>query len=357
MSFRFPFFRFPTLIVAGLALAAAPLPAQQASRHTLSGNAVALYNIAGTVRVDPGSGAAVTAEVTRHGADAARLEVRTDAIRGRETLRVIYPEDRIVYAPLGSRSRTEMQVADDGTFSGGWERGTRSRRVRIEGEGSGLDAYADLRVLVPAGKSVAIHLGVGAVTVTNVDGALLVDVGAADVTASGTRGSLALDLGSGDATVRGSQGDLSVDGGSGDILLERVTGDAISLDLGSGSVTARELRASKVSVDAGSGNVTLDDVSAHEIELDTGSGDVALTLATDVERLTLDSGSGDVVIRAPADFGVRVEAETGSGSILGTLAQGLTRDEDGDRVTGVIGDGDGTLTIDTGSGDVTLERR
>ncbi|HEU5049461.1 MAG TPA: hypothetical protein VFU00_03995, partial [Gemmatimonadales bacterium] len=66
--------RFHVLILAGLFVAAAaPLAAQQASRHTLSGNAVALYNIAGTVRVDPGSGGAVTAEVTRHGADAARL--------------------------------------------------------------------------------------------------------------------------------------------------------------------------------------------------------------------------------------------------------------------------------------------
>lgn len=350
--------RSQILILAGLLVAAAaPLAAQQASRHTLSGNAVALYNIAGTVRVDPGSGGSVTAEVTRHGADAARLEVRTDAIRGRETLRVIYPGDRIVYAPLGRHSRTEMQVADDGTFSGGWERGTRSRRVRIEGDGSGLDAYADLRVLVPAGKSVGIHLGVGAVTVTNVNGALLIDVASADVTTSGTRGSLSLDLGSGDATVRGAEGDLSVDGGSGDILLERVTGDAITLDLGSGSVTASEIRASNLSVDAGSGEVTLDDISAHEIELDTGSGDVALTLSTDVERLTLDSGSGNVVLRVPGDFGARVEAETGSGSILGSLAQGLTRDEDGDRATGVIGDGEGTLIIDTGSGDVTLERR
>jgi hypothetical protein len=58
-----------------VALWVAPLAAQTVSRHTLRGPDVALYDLAGTVQLEPGSGDAVTVELTRGGADAAQLKV------------------------------------------------------------------------------------------------------------------------------------------------------------------------------------------------------------------------------------------------------------------------------------------
>src|SRR5690606_1130224 len=110
--------RHPLLTGPLLLALAIPLAAQQPSRHSLAGQSVALYTRAGNVSVEAGSGSAVTAEVTPRGADAARLRVETGPIRDRQTLRVIYPGNEIVYAPLGRRSRTEIQVRDDGTFYG-----------------------------------------------------------------------------------------------------------------------------------------------------------------------------------------------------------------------------------------------
>ena len=82
-----------------------------------------------------------------------------------------------------------------------------------------------------------------------------------------------------------------------------------------------------------------------------------VTLTSDIERLDLDTGSGDVTIRAPADLGARVDIETGSGRIGGDLLRGLDRDEDEGHVTGTLGDGRGTITVDAGSGDVNFVRR
>ena len=353
-------FPLPHLLLAGsLALVAVPAAAQQASRHTLQGQSVSLYNVAGTVRLDPGSGAAVIAEVTPRGPDAARLTVETGAIRGRETLRVIYPGDHIVYAPLGRGHRTQFRINEDGTFFG--DNGSRGRgdwrEVRITGDGRGLEAHADMRVLVPAGKSVAMYLAAGSVTVTNVNGDLLVDVASADVTTSATRGRLALDLGSGEVAVSDAEGDLTVDAGSGEVSITNVRGDRIHLDTGSGTITGRGLRAATIMLDSGSGDVSLDGVTAPIIELDTGSGSVELGLDGDVETLRLDTGSGDVTVRAPASLGARFEAETGSGDVFGSLIEGITRRRDDDRYTGTIGDGQGLITIESGSGDVRLERR
>ncbi|HEX6643809.1 MAG TPA: DUF4097 family beta strand repeat-containing protein [Gemmatimonadales bacterium] len=351
------------LLAAALGAAAAAPAAAQVTRHNLGGDSVAIYNLAGTVRLDPGSGSAVVAEVTPRGDDGARLRVETGMVRGRDALRVVYPGLDIVYPGLGRGHRTQFTIYEDGTFFGDHGRRERGREVRVTSDGDGLEAHADLRILVPPGKSVAVFVGVGSVHATNVNGNLLIDVAAADVTTSGTRGALYLDLGSGEVAVRDAEGEVTVDAGSGDISLTNIRGREILLDTGSGTITGSGIRATTLRLDTGSGDVRLDGVTAPTIDLDTGSGSVTLGLDADIERLSLDSGSGDVTIHAPASLGARIEAETASGNVGGSLISSLTRrssddDEDDDRhVSGVIGDGDGMITIDSGSGDVRLERR
>src|SRR3954449_13117084 len=56
--------------------------AQQPERYTLTGDEVAVYNLAGEVRVEPGPGPTVTAELTRGGADAAKLKVLRSEVDG-----------------------------------------------------------------------------------------------------------------------------------------------------------------------------------------------------------------------------------------------------------------------------------
>jgi hypothetical protein len=334
-------------------LAAAPLAAQ-GTRYSLDGGDVAIYNIAGQVRVEPGSGSSVVAEVSLLGPDAGRLRVDENGAR----LTVVYPSDQIVYAPLGRHSETTLHINRDGSFSGGRDRN--GRRVRITGDGDGLEAHADPRILIPAGRTVAVYLTVGRLTATNVNGRLTLDVASADVDVSGTRGSLDLDLGSGNVSVANAEGDLVLDTGSGDVTISDIRGTRLELDTGSGSITGTDISADRVVLDAGSGDIRLNGVASRDLSLDTGSGEVEIELTTDVDRLVLDSGSGDVTVRAPANLGARVDIETGSGRVSGNLISGLLNrndDEDDDHVSGTIADGDGTITVDTGSGDVSFVSR
>jgi len=131
--------------------------AQTPERRTLAGNDVAVYNIAGIMRVEGGTGSEVTVEITRSGGDASRLQIQSGSIRGRETLRVVYPDRRIVYRQPDSdrwRGRTTIRVDDDGTF--GDNHNDDGRSVDIVGSGDGLDAHADIRVVVPRGKRLAL---------------------------------------------------------------------------------------------------------------------------------------------------------------------------------------------------------
>jgi lia operon protein LiaG len=343
------------LFAAAALLAAGPLAGQQTERFELSGDAIAIYNLAGTVTVTGGSGAAVIVELTRGGADQARLRVETGPLDGRETLRVLYPTDRLVYRTGRGHHQTRVYVNPDGTFGDGdsWRR--RGDRVEIRSSGSGLEAYADLRITVPAGRRFTLHLAAGDVSAADLEGTVTIDTHSAPVTASRIRGSLFVDVGSGSVEVTDVQGDVSLDTGSGSMRVSGVSGATVVLDTGSGSVVASDVTATNLVIDTGSGGIDLARASAETITLDTGSGTITAELLADPRNVVIDSGSGSVRLTVPPDFGAEVEIDTGSGGIDVDLPLQLRRWER-NHVVGSIGDGQGRLVIDTGSGSVTIRR-
>lgn len=336
--------------LAALALAGVgPLAAQE--RYALEGNRVAVHNLAGVVRVEPGSGGAVVVEVARGGADAARMRVETGRDDGEAVLRVVTPGDRVVYPRLGRSSSTSLRVRGDGRIGGG----AGSRTVRVTGRGRGVEAYADLVVRVPAGRTLALHQGVGRVEVANVEGSLRVKTASAPVAVSGTRGALDVDVGSGSVRVERAAGSLTVDTGSGSVRLAEVRGDRVRVDTGSGSVAAAGVRADALEVDVGSGAVSLRDVHAGQVTVDTGSGSVHLVLGAPARRVKVDTGSGAVRLEVPPAQGGELVVDTGSG--------GIRVDAPVERVEsrrsyfrGRLGDGEGRIEIDTGSGGVRVTR-
>ena len=346
-------------LLAGALVLPASLPAQQVERYTISGDEVAIYNLAGEVRLEPGGGPGVTAEVTRGGADAAKLKVAQSEVRGHRSLRIIYPGDRIQYGRLSDGSSTQLRVREDGTFSdNGHDHDERrreedGRRVTIAGGGGGLAAHADLRLIVPRGKQVALYLAVGKVNVVNVEGDLELDVAAASVTTSNTRGELKIEVGSGTVSVTQSRGDLSVDTGSGAVSVSDVRGESVSIETGSGEVTTRDVRTSQLSVETGSGDIRATNLIAGQVSLETGSGAVTADVSGEVWNVSVETGSGDITLRVPPTLGAEVDIETSSGEIETDFEVAVTRHAR-DHLTGRIGDGRGKIDIETGSGGIKL---
>lgn len=337
------------LPLALLALAAGPLAGQ---RYALDGDRVSVYNLAGSVRVEPGGGGNVTVEVDRGGPDADRLSVERGTVDGRRALWVVYPGDRVVYPEMGRGSTVRLRMDGDGLWG---RRVRRGREVTVAGRGSGIEAHADLVVRVPAGRDVAVYLAAGRVEVSNVRGRLLVDTHSASVAVSGTEGALTVDTGSGSVAVRDAEGDLVVDTGSGAVTLSSVRGGRVLIDTGSGGVRGSGIAARSLEVDVGSGRVNLTGVAADDAVVDTGSGSVVLGLTRDARSVVIDTGSGSVDLIVPDDFGATLEIDTGSGGIDVDVPVEVRRSSRGDFV-GRIGDGDGRVLIDTGSGRVRIRR-
>jgi len=348
-----------TLLGAIVCFAAFPggAIAQQAETFRLQGNEVAIYNLAGKVQVRGGSGSDVAVSVRRGGSDAGRLAVQTGDVNTRQTgfgtvnsLRVVYPQETIVYADGNGDS--EIRVRDDGTFFGDSD----GKKIKIRNSGSGVKAHADLEITVPNGRSVLVALAVGEVRVENVNGRLYADVASADIWSSSGNGEFVFDTGSGDIEVKGHEGGLVCDTGSGDVLVENVNGGELNFDTGSGDVSGRGIRGSSLRADTGSGDVELHDVSVDQINADTGSGDVTLDLASAPSDILVDVGSGDVLLRLPDGFGATIDVDTGSGDIETDLPVQVTEIDD-DVLRGTIGDGSGRVRVDTGSGSVKFEKR
>jgi hypothetical protein len=332
--------------------------AQSAQSYTLRGQTVAVWNLVGSIAVEGGSGD-VEVEVTRRGADAGRLRVETGRLGSRETLRVIYPDNRIVFRGSDRRGRWfgdddgTVYVSDDGTFGDGSS--SRAGRVEIRESGAGLEAHADVKVRLPRGATITVYLAAGEATVRNAEGDITVDVHRANITTTGTRGSLFLDTGSGEVSVTDAEGEVSLDSGSGSATLTRVRGSEVSIDAGSGEVEMSDVDVRTLRLDGGSGRARLRGIRAPDISLDVGSGSVDVVLAADVDRLTVDAGSGGVTIGVPESLGATVTAETGSGGIDFDFPMTVTRRSRG-FLTGQIGDGRGRIEIDSGSGGIRFRR-
>ncbi|MBL0172900.1 MAG: DUF4097 family beta strand repeat protein [Gemmatimonadaceae bacterium] len=347
-----------SIAVALSSSVASPLYAQD--RQVVGGREVAIYNVAGHVRVEAGSGSEVTVEMTRGGRDGAKLKTAIGEIRGRNAYRVLYPtDDDIVYG--GDRtdragSSTDLRIDRDGTWDGGDRNGNRGDRVRVTTRGDGTDAWADLVVRVPAGTTVSVYLGLGELTATRVDADLRLDVSAARVVATGTRGRLDIDAGSGGVEVREVRGsELKIDNGSGGVTMTDVHSDTCTIDTGSGSVGGTGVQCGVLRVDVGSGTVRFDEIRSTDVAVDAGSGGVHLGFVSSPKSLSVESGSGSVAVALPAGVDATVDIETGSGGISSDFPV-RTNSVQRDRLRGTIGDGSGRIRIETGSGSVRLRR-
>lgn len=350
-------FQGPAAPVAGLAcallLSLAGFSTAAAARYELTGSDVSVYNLIGEVSIVAGTGSSVAVEVTLSGPDAGELKVETGSIDGRQTLRVVYPGDEFVYEPMGRGSSTQLWVNDDGTFGHGHDRERGSRRIRIHGRGNGLEARADIVISVPGGRSLNVNLAVGEMSATDVGANLSLDTGSAPVSADGIRGSLSIDVGSGNVDVSRVDGPLDVDTGSGGVRLRDIRSDHLSVDTGSGEVSGTGITAKDVDVDTGSGEIELVSMSAPVVNLDTGSGSVYVELTGDVESLSIDTGSGGVDISVPENAGAELRIETGSGGIDIDVPHESYRSRRS-SFHGKIGDGEGQIVVETGSGGVRV---
>ncbi|MBK9776103.1 MAG: DUF4097 family beta strand repeat protein [bacterium] len=345
-------------------LAATPARSAEITREfTFASRDLFVGNLVGAVEVRPGTGDAFRVTVHLRGddmtADLVKLEQENDALRIRFPLD---RHDKYVYPALGSGSRLTFSMHEEESTEKSWLRRTfrmiSGRKVTVRGSGTGLEAWADVTVEVPAGRSFVLRHGAGEVTARGLQADLDLDTHVGAVRVDGLVGDLRADTGSGDVTVANVDGELDIDTGSGEVEVRDCKAGEARLDTGSGHVSVAGLSCRSLIIDTGSGGVDAVGVGADEATVDTGSGDVELRLdRMGSGRFLVDTGSGSVEIVLPADASASITADTGSGDIESRIAGlGFEKLDDGRRRL-VVGGGEARVDLETCSGSVSVTRR
>ena len=180
--------------------------------------------------------------------------------------------------------------------------------------------------------------------------------------------------GSGDQTVEGLKGNIDLESGSGDMKLARLTGE-MRFQTGSGNVRGREL-SGPARAKAGSGDIDIEEMGAGDVEIRTGSGNITVgginggfhaeAGSGDIHGQgrpknlwSIRTGSGNVSLRVPSETAFDVDLSSSSGSVtvgdpVVTTVQGRVQ-ESRKSVVGKVRGGGPTISVHTGSGDISLD--
>lgn len=200
-----------------------------------------------------------------------------------------------------------------------------------------------------------LNVGKGDAQLERVEGNLDVNVGMGRLDMIRVQGTGDINGGLGAIRAQGCGGRFDVNAGKGDILWVDGQG-RLDLNAGLGKVEIRGGHGDALEIAAGMGRVSLDGGRWSRAGIEAGRGDVHVTAR--VSHLSVDiKQSGDIDVLLPGDEGSRLEASTDRGRIvshLNLISVNHAGPQRGERLVGVLGDGSGSIILNTRRGDIIL---
>jgi DUF4097 and DUF4098 domain-containing protein YvlB len=174
----------------------------------------------------------------------------------------------------------------------------------------------------------------------------------------GSAGALEITTKSGKVTLKdlNLRGALTARTEFGEIGLEQVKAASYDLETNSGSVTADGVLG-KVRAHSGFGSVTVTRGDAVTLDLSTKSGPVSFEGSLGKGPHTVTSDFGEISLTLPADSALDVDLKTNFGSIKSEIPMTvtLTGELENGRQTGTMNNGGEPLTVETGSGSISIQ--
>lgn len=180
------------------------------------------------------------------------------------------------------------------------------------------DAGANIRVSAPREVVLEAHSSNGSIRVDNIAGSGSLHTSNSGIAASSMDGTFSLSTSNGEITLRGAEGDFRLRSSNGNITVAAARGE-FDLDTSNGSIRFE-------------GDLTL----GSDNRFESSNGNITAALAGEPPN-------------------VRVEASTSNGDIVLDRPVAVVGSTDGDRISGVIGDGSARLTMDTSNGTIRIE--
>jgi len=160
------------------------------------------------------------------------------------------------------------------------------------------------------------------------------------------------------AVAHGSVGECDASSSYGTIVCSDVKGNPIKLSSGNGSIELTNVEAQDLSLSSSygairAGQITTADVTAHS---DNGSVSLVCSDACAANlKAQVKSGYGSIDFTAPPQFAGQVRLSTDYGSVRTARPVTLSGEIDKKNLRGTIGEGTGSIVLETSNGSVELK--
>ncbi len=253
-----------------------------------------------------------------------------------------------------------LSLADiEGTVSGRTGSGS-IQAERLHGTTDLNTSYGSISCRDVVGREITLHSGSGSIDTSNLKGQTRLDSSYGSITCEGFSGDdLTARTGSGRIDVSNATfGTCDIDSSYGAVTGNSLKGNTVRCHSGSGSIGLADSDAARIELTASYGRVDARQITTRDLSAHSGSGNVYIVctpacpsdLSADIR-----SSYGSVALTAPPAFAGRVTLSTSYGSVETDLPVTVTgKIGDKKRIEGTVGQGDGTLRLESGSGSVTL---
>lgn len=141
---------------------------------------------------------------------------------------------------------------------------------------------------------------------------------------------------------------LGIDAAAGNVQCDVSKAQTCTIDTAAGDIDINMETCGTLSIDSAAGNVNTTMGQVKDVSVDVAAGDCSLSFKTEPNSTRVDNAAGDITIELPKDSNQTVEVDMGLGDFKSDIP--FTNDEN----TYVIGNGQNTMSIDSGAGDVEL---
>ena len=212
-----------------------------------------------------------------------------------------------------------------------------------------LAASGGIQVESSSGSITATYLESGEASVEASSGHI--DVGEARVSQR-----LRLKASSGDITTSVvNANELDITTSSGDVRLGSVGSRSVSIDVSSGRIEVQELSADETRIETSDGVMIKG--ARGGITFDGSSGDVEIQFAEFSDDVHVEQSSGNIRIALPERSRFDARLRTSSGRISSDFRIVGEVTQDRDEITGQANGGGPTLSVETSSGNIEIQKR
>jgi DUF4097 and DUF4098 domain-containing protein YvlB len=230
----------------------------------------------------------------------------------------------------------------------------------IQGAVAVRTSYGSITCRNVTGQMTELESSNGSITISELKGSAKVETSYGSISCENfSDGDYHLKSGNGRVAIaHGSVGECDASSSYGSVVCNDVKGDPIKLSSGNGSIEATNVDARDLSLSSSYGAIRARQITTADLTAHSGNGSIEVVCSDSCPadmKAEVRSGYGSVNFTAPPQFAGQVRLSTDYGSVRTARPVTMTGEIDKKNISGTIGEGTGTLHLESSNGSVELK--